>query len=146
MNDGEVANDRALMVAAVNTIALGVEDDVVADDGVGGGLDAVVAGVPDDVSFDDVGCFSVGVVDDDARIVGVVDDVVGDDIAVTAVFEFDAVALADGTAFEVVDVVVRDDGVENVAVGGAVRLVVRSEIEGFAMAAGVVDMVVAEGE
>jgi len=105
------------VIAGGDALAVVVEDDVVADDGISCGLNAVVASVPNDVALDDVGSFAVGVVNDDAGVVGVVNDIVADDVAVAAVFEFDAVALAYGAAFEIVDVVVLDDGVENIAVG-----------------------------
>lgn len=106
VNDGEVADEGTLMVAGVDAVALGVEDDVVADDGVSSGLDAVIAGVPDNVTLDDIGRFSVGIVNDDAGVVGVVDDVVADDVVVAAVLEFDPVALTDGASLEIVDVVI----------------------------------------
>ena len=117
VDDLQISNDRALVIARGDSFAAGIENDVVADDGIGGGLNAVVAGVPNDVALDDVGSLAVGVVDDDAGIVCIVNDVVADDVAVAAVLEFDAVALAYGAAFEIVDVVVLDDGVENIAVG-----------------------------
>lgn len=117
MHDGEVPDDGTLMVPAMDAIALGVENDVVADDGIGGGLDAVVAGVPDDIPLDDIGCFPVGIIDDDAGIICVVDDIVADDVSVASVFDLDAISLADRPALEIVDVIVLDHGVENVAVG-----------------------------
>lgn len=146
VGDGQVSNDCALVVAAVDAVALGVEDEVVADGGISGGLNTVVASVPNHVSLDDVGCLAICVVNDDAGVVGVVDDVVANDISVAAVLEFDPVALADGAAFEIMDVVVLDDGIKEVAVVRTVGFVVGAEIKGFAMAAGVVDVVAAECE
>lgn len=112
------------MVAAVDAVALGVEDEVVADDGIGGGLNTVVAGVPNHVSLNDVGWIAIGVVNDDAGVVRVVDNVVANDISVAAVLEFDPVALADRAAFEIMDIVILDDGIEEVAVVRTVGLVV----------------------
>ena len=134
------------MIAGGDAFASGVVDDVVLYDGVGGGLDSVVAGVPNNVSFDDVGSLAVGVVDDDTGIVGIMNDIVADDIAVAAVLEFDPVALAHGSAFEIVDVIGLHDRIENVAVGRAVGFVVGTEIEAFAVTTGVVDVVASEGE
>ncbi len=146
VGDGQVSNDCALVVAAVDAVAFGVEDEVVADDGVCCGLNAVVAGVPNHVSFDDVGCLAIGVVNDDAGVVRVVDNVVANDISVAAVLEFDPVALTDRAAFEIMDVVVLDDGIKEVAVVRTVGFVVGAEIKGFAMAAGVVDVVASKSE
>ena len=134
MDDRKVSNNGALVIAAVDAVALGVEDEVVADGGISGGLNTVVASVPNHVSLDDVGCLAICVVNDDAGVVGVVDDVVANDISVAAVLEFDPVALADGAAFEIMDVVVLDDGIKEVAVVRTVGFVVGAEIKGFAMA------------
>lgn len=146
MDDCEVSDDGALVIAAVDALSFGIVDDIVANDGIGGGLDAVVAGVPNDVSLDDIGGLAVGVVDDDAGVVGVVDHVVADDVSVASIFELDSVALGDGATFQIMDVVVCDDGVENVAIGRAIGLAVGAEVEGFAVAAGMMNVVVAEGQ
>ena len=77
----------------------------------------MVAGIPDSIALNDVRCLPVRVIDDDAGVVGVVDDVVADDVIKAAVLEFDAVSLTDSVAFQIVDIIILDNGVVDVSVG-----------------------------
>ena len=146
VDDGKISHHRALVVSAVDALAFGFEDNVVSNDGIGGGLNAMIAGVPNDVTLDDVGGLSIGIIDNDSRVIGVVDDVVADDVPETPVFQFDTIALTHRSSFEVVNVIVLNDGIENIAVGCAIGVAVGSQIESFPVSAGVVDVIATEGE
>ena len=93
MNNFQVPNDGTLVVTAVDPVSVGLENDIVANDRIGGCLNPMVAGIPNDVPLDLVWRFAIGAVDDHTGIVRVVDDVVANDVVVRAVFQFDAVTL-----------------------------------------------------
>ena len=132
----EILRRRTLVRLRVETVAGTVEDDVIADDGIGSRLDTGRAAVPQDVAFDDVLRITRRAVDDDARPVRVVYDVVANNIGVRAELDLDAVALQG--AQRIVNPVVFDQ-----RIGDRAAIVVATDIHAFAGIVGSIDVVLA---
>ncbi len=141
VDNGQVPRDSPLVVLAMDTVVPTSKDNVVANHRVGSGLDRMGLTAPDDVAFDDVRRFATGAIDQNSRVLRVVDHVVADDVVVATLLDFNAIALLDVGAGEVMDVVFFDDAVDEQALR-----IVGSQIKCLADTGRVVDVIVAQND